>query len=98
MNENLKAFADLAREDEELEASVRAAAEAGDVSKLIELAKQHGIDVTEEDFTQIEMAELDDEELEAVTGGKACDNNFEAFLCGFVLLTDVWCPDGVQGM
>ena len=98
MNENLKAFGDLAREDKDLEASVRAAAEAGDVSKLIELAKQHGIEVTEEDFTLIEMSELDDEELEAVAGGTKCDTNAQAFLCGFVLFTDLWCPDGVQGM
>ena len=95
MYDKLKMFGNLAKENEELGAAVRIAAETNDVRKLIELANQHGIELSETDFAQIEMSELDDEELDAVAGGGNCQNNSQAFLCGFLFFTDLWCPDGV---
>ena len=87
INSKLGKFIDLAKEDKELEASIRAAAEANDADKLAELARQHGIELSEADFARPEMAEIDEEELEAVAGGKKkeCSSKSNEFWCGFAL-------------
>lgn len=80
-------FIDLAKRDEELETGIRDAAEANDLGRLAELARQRGIDLSEADFSQEEEAELDDEELDAVAGGKKkeCSSKSNEFWCGFAL-------------
>ena len=80
-------FIDLAKRDEELETGIRDAAEANDFGRLAELARQRGIDLSEADFSQEEEAELDDEELDAVAGGKKkeCSSKSNEFWCGFAL-------------
>ncbi len=87
IDSKLGLFIDLAKEDKELEASIRAAAEANDTGRLAELARQQGIELSEADFGMPEEAELDDEELEAVAGGKwkECKSKSNAFWCGFAL-------------
>ena len=87
IDSKLGLFIDLAKEDKELEASIRAAAEANDTGRLAELARQQGIELSEADFGMPEEAELDDEELEAVAGGKwkECKIKSNAFWCGFAL-------------
>ena len=87
INSKLGMFIDLAKEDKELEASIRAAAEENDTGKLAELARQQGIELSEADFGMPEEAEIDDEELEAVAGGKRkeCSSKSHEFWCGFAL-------------
>ena len=90
MNDELKAFGDLAKADSGLAAAIRAAVEAGDIRKLVELANQRGIELSEDDFGPIDMADVDDEELDAVAGGKtgACKNKTDSIVCG--LLFYIW--------
>lgn len=67
MTENMKKFLEAVSKSEELTAKV------GGMGKeeLIALAKELGIELTEDDFVQ--KIELDDDELEAVSGGwKKC--------------------------
>ena len=86
-NSKLGMFIDLIKQNEELEAIVRAAAEANDAGKLAELARQHGIELSEDDFARPDMADLDEEELDAVAGGKMkeCTSKTNQFWCGFFL-------------
>ena len=86
-NSKLGMFIDLIKQNEELEAIVRAAAEANDAGKLAELARQHGIELSEDDFARPDMADLDEEELDAVAGGKMkeCTSKMNQFWCGFFL-------------
>lgn len=65
MSENLKKFLEKISEDRELAAKVGA---EKDVNVLIAIAKEHGYDLTEEDFKQ-EPQELGDDELDTVAGG-----------------------------
>jgi len=87
ISNKLGMFIDLAKEDKGLEASIRAAAEANDTGKLAELARQQGIELSEADFGMPEEAEIDDEELEAVAGGKRkeCSSKSNEFWCGFAI-------------
>ena len=86
MNDKLRAFGDLAKADSGLAAAIRAAIEAGDILKLVELANQRGIELSEDDFGPIDMAEIDDEELDAVAGGKkkSCNNKTDTIVCGLL--------------
>lgn len=67
MTENMKKFLELVSQSEELCARVNAA----DKEALIAMAKELGVELTEEDFTQ-PSGELDDDELDAVAGGGVC--------------------------
>ena len=87
IDDKLRMLIDLAKENKELETSIRAAAEANDTGKLADLARQHGIELSEADFAWPEEAEIDDEELEAIAGGKSkeCSSKSHEFWCGFAL-------------
>ena len=86
MNDKLRMFGDLARKDNGLAAAIRTAIEAGDIRKIVELANQRGVELSEGDFDQIDMGEVDEEELDAVAGGKkgSCDNKTDAIVCGLL--------------
>lgn len=76
MSENLKKFLDLIENDKELEAKAIACNEAGPdgaIAATIALAKEYGIELTEADFeakAETASGELDDDELDAVAGGR----------------------------
>ena len=77
MSENLKKFLDLLANDKELEAKALACNELGEEKgreALIALAKEKGIELTAADFEKKPVSnELDDDELDAVAGGRgAC--------------------------
>lgn len=86
-NNKLGIFIDLAKENEELKAKISAAAEANDIGLLAELANLHGVELSEEDFACEEIAELDEDELDAVAGGKKkeCSSKSNEFWCGFAI-------------
>lgn len=65
MTENMKKLLELASNNRELAEEFRDA----DKEKLIRLAKEQGIELTEADFEKSEN-ELPDDELEAIAGGK----------------------------
>lgn len=67
MTENLKKFLEALSSNEELGQKASAASQ----EELLAMAKELGIELTEDDFKQ-ESKELSDDELDAVAGGKAC--------------------------
>lgn len=67
MTANMKQFMELVSADKELGLKVSAA----DKSALILIAKEHGIELTAEDFAA-PVGEVSDDELEAVAGGGEC--------------------------
>ena len=73
MSENLKKFLELVSKDEALKQKAMACndMEAADAVRVsIALAKEVGIELTEADFAKKEAdGELNDDELDAVTGG-----------------------------
>lgn len=64
MTENMKRFLEAVSKDEELTAKVGTLG----MAELIALAKELGIELTEADFAK-PTGELDDDELDAVSGG-----------------------------
>ncbi len=89
MTDNLKKFLENVSQDKELAAKVGAET---DINVLIDMAKDMGIALTEEDFRE-EPKELSEDELNTVTGGSdvacACalggggtkDNNDKTCAC-----------------
>jgi len=73
MSENMKKFLELVSKDEALKQKVLACNDmepADAVRTSIALAKEAGIELTEDDFAQKRTdGELNDDELDAVTGG-----------------------------
>ncbi len=74
MNDKLKAFIKYASENEELAGKFESIKDETDKGKVIDFtvktAKAHGFELTADDFTH---AEMDDNELDAVSGGwKQC--------------------------
>ena len=67
MSENMKKFLEAVSKSEELTAKVGAMGQ----DELIALATELGITLADADFTQ-PSGELQDDELEAVAGGKEC--------------------------
>lgn len=67
MKENLKNFLELASEDQQLAKALQNA----DKEKVLRLAKERGILLTEKDFEEAD-AEISDEELDVVSGGNYC--------------------------
>ena len=65
MTENMKKFLETVSQNEELCAKVGAMGK----EELIALARELGIEWTNEDLIKPEVKELDDEELDAVAGG-----------------------------
>lgn len=73
MTENMKKFLELVEKDEALQQKMEALKDNADetvIGSFIELAKEHGITLIEEDFVFEESnGELSDDELEAAAGG-----------------------------
>ena len=70
MTDNMKRFLEVVSEDKEFCAKL---SRTSDTESAIELAKERGITLTEEDVKPAEkIQEVPDDELEAVAGGKAC--------------------------
>lgn len=67
MTEKLKRFLEAVSANEELAKKASAASK----EELIAMSKEPGIELTEADFKQ-DSAELSDDELNAVAGGKTC--------------------------
>ena len=67
MTENMKKFLELASANQELGMNISSA----DKDKLIVIAKENGIELTEADFVA-PVGELSDDELETVAGGGEC--------------------------
>lgn len=67
MNDNLKKLLELASSDQELAQKL----ENADKEAMLQIAKEQGIALTEEDFNQSDTM-ISDEELDAVAGGKKC--------------------------
>lgn len=67
MTENIKKFLELVSGNEELASKAKNASK----DEIIALAKEAGIALTEADF-EAQSAEISDDELDAVTGGKKC--------------------------
>lgn len=70
----MKEFLELIEKDEKLKqkvAEMDANADAK-VSDYIALAAEYGVVITEADFKQVKAAELSEDELDAVAGGKFC--------------------------
>lgn len=67
MKEKVKNFLELASEDHQLAKDLQNA----DKETVLRLAREHGINLTEEDFDEAD-AEISDEELDAVSGGDYC--------------------------
>lgn len=67
MTENMKKLLELASEDKEFAKEIQAA----NTETLSQLAKAHGIELTEEDFENAPN-EVSDDELDAVAGGSYC--------------------------
>lgn len=68
MKENAKTFLELLSKDEELRKKVCSMTQMQDI---IALAKELGIELTEEDL-KTQSGEISEEELSAVTGGGEC--------------------------
>ncbi len=74
----MKAFLDAVSNNEELKGKVNEINKKeeeelkGHIAEYIALAKEAGIDLTEEDFRQDNSTEMSDEELQAVAGGGLC--------------------------
>ena len=87
MSENLKKFLELLANDKELEAKALACNELGEEKgkvALMALAKENGIELTEADLekkAEPTSGELDDDELDAVSGGAATGNERGFCLC-----------------
>ena len=71
MTENARKFLQLLSEDESLG---KRAADAASIAELIAIAKENGIELSEEDLREANpgRVSLSESELEAVTGGSAC--------------------------
>ncbi len=89
MTENMKAFLDAISNNEELKEKVDEINKKeeeelkGHIAEYISLAKEVGITLTEEDFQPEKDAEMNDEELEAVTGGSLiCGVGGGGYQCG----------------
>ena len=67
MSENLKKFLEAVSANEELAKKVSTASK----EELLAMAKELGIELTEDDLKQVSQ-ELSDDELDAVAGGKTC--------------------------
>lgn len=67
MTENMKKLLELASSNEELRTRLNSAFK----EELIALAKEQGITLTKADF-EAPAGEINDDELEAVAGGKKC--------------------------
>lgn len=67
MNDNLKKFLELASQNQELANKL----ENADQESVLQLAKEQGIALTEEDFNQSDTM-ISDDELNAVAGGEKC--------------------------
>ena len=67
MTENMKKFLELISSNEELVAKLNNASK----DEVIALAKEQGVTLTEADF-EAQSAEISDDELDAVAGGKKC--------------------------
>ena len=73
MNENLKKFLEEASKNEELKAKLAALTDKETaVEKAVEIAKEYGFTLTEEDFQPADGAELSLDELDRVAGGATC--------------------------
>ena len=94
MSENMKKFLELVSKDENLKKKMM---ELNDmepekaVQASIAFAKEHGIELNEDDFAQeASVGELSDEELDAVAGGGGCGCPFvgggdgDGYTCGCV--------------
>ena len=68
MTDNMRKFMESLSADKEFADKVR---NAGTGEMVIELAKEKGFNLTDDDFKQ-ESGPISDEEVEAVTGGSAC--------------------------
>ncbi len=85
MNENLKAFLDAVKNNEELKEKVAEIDKKAEkepekyIDEYIAVAKEYGISLKEEDFATESNPEMSDEELQAVTGGEE-DNTL--LVCG----------------
>lgn len=65
MKENLKKFLEMVSKDEELSKKVSAMQK----EEVLALAKDMGMELTEEDFAENAVQELDDDDLDTVAGG-----------------------------
>ena len=74
MNENLKKFLEEASKNEELKASLTTLTDKDTaVEKAIEIAKEYGFTLTDENFQSADGAELSLDELDSVAGGGLFD-------------------------
>ena len=73
MSENMKKLLAEAGKNEELKAKLEALTDRDTaVEKAIEIAKEYGFDLTEEDFKAEDGEELSIDEAETVAGGDFC--------------------------
>ena len=80
--EQLKAFLSKVQDDTSLQERLKAAADADAVSAI---AKEAGFSISADDLKkahiELEWAELSDEELEGVTGGKPSEDSVISTRC-----------------
>ena len=81
--EQLKAFIAKAKDDQSIQDKLKAAKTPEDV---VGIAKEHG-----HEFTADKIAELSEEELEAVAGGAWCLECIYRTSVGKIKLSDGWC-------
>lgn len=85
MNKKVKQLLEVVSKNKDLHEKAK---EADTHEKVVEFAKQNGIDITMEDLKETEAAEVNREELAAVAGGSAC-----ACVMGGAGLGDADAPD-----
>ena len=71
MKENLKKFLQEVGKNEELKNKLAALTDK-DTAKIIEIAKEYGFTLTEEDLLSLDKKEFSDDEVDQVSGGRGC--------------------------